>query len=192
MARRPVPPLGSDSFVRACLRTHCTHHGPRGPANIRGNAMTARYLVIAVAVAGAMAAIAQGCSGKLGSETTGTLKQAVGPVSSSEVPLDPTTVPKFVNQLNIPDVWAPRPIVKDGKVVRNEYTLAVVQSQAQMLPPGFPTTTVMAYAGDVRTATGTRDVRVTPGAVFENMRGVPSRLHWQDHIDQPAFLQVDP
>jgi spore coat protein A len=152
------------------------------------------YCALAISTAGMLAAVLMpACGGRTDtSERIGSVQQAAGTISSSEVPLDPTTVPKFVNQLTIPAVWAPTPVIKGGKVIRNDYTLAVTQTQVQMLPPGFPTTTVIAYAGDVKTASGTRDVQVTPGAVFENTRGIPTRIHWHDDIEQPMFLEVDP
>src|ERR1043165_8867334 len=84
-------------------------------------------------------------------ETQSTNEQAVGSPSPDQVPLDPNTIPKFVNQLPIPRVYAPTVITDSrGRVIRNEYTVNVQQTTAQILPPGFPATTVMAYGGRVR------------------------------------------
>jgi FtsP/CotA-like multicopper oxidase with cupredoxin domain len=149
------------------------------------------YVVIAAVGVGAPAILTEGCS-SAPKESSASITEAIGPISSSEVPLDPTTVPKFAHDLLVPATWAPTPIVSGGQVIRNEYTLAVTQTTAQMLPPGFPASTVIAYRGAIETADGTTTVTVSPGAVFENVVGIPTRLHWQDDIEQPAFLQVDP
>src|SRR5881394_946098 len=82
-------------------------------------------------------------------EQQSTAAQAVGTPSPDQVPLDPTTIPKFVNQLTIPRVYAPT-VITDATGTRTEYTVSVQKSTAQMLPPGFPATTVMAYGGQVR------------------------------------------
>src|ERR1051325_1074125 len=90
-----------------------------------------------------------GCSDS--PEEQSTRAQAVGTPSATQEPLDPATIPKFAHQLAIPRVYAPTVITDStGKVIRNEYTVNVQQSTAQMLPPGFPATTVMAYGGTVK------------------------------------------
>ncbi len=103
-------------------------------------------------------------------------------------------MPKFAQQLNIPEVWTPTPVTKNGKVVQNNYTLSVVQSQAQVLPPGLPQTVVLGYSGQAhpKGSTTSSTITVTPGAVFENTVGIPTQMHWVDNIQQPAFLEVDP
>jgi FtsP/CotA-like multicopper oxidase with cupredoxin domain len=132
-----------------------------------------------------------GCVDKPVGEAT----QAIGLPSPNELPLDPTTVPKFAQPLPIPEVWTPTPVCGfAGNVIRNEYTLSVTQTQVQMLPPGYPATNVFAYSGMAapRGSPSSSTLTVTPGAVFENTVGIPTRIHWQDNITQPAFLQVDP
>lgn len=123
-----------------------------------------------------------------------TKEQAVGSPSPDQVPLDPATIPKFVNQLPIPRVYAPTPITDSaGKVIRNEYTVNVQQSTAQMLPPGFPATTVMAYGGRVKIpgSTATEFARTVPGPVFENVRGTPTIVHWRNEVTGRHFLPID-
>jgi spore coat protein A len=142
--------------------------------------------------------ISMACSSQFGNDgdpgTTGTAGEAIGAPSPSEVPLDPTTVPKFAQQLNIPEVWTPTPVTKNGKVVQNDYTLSVVQSTEQVLPPGLPKTVVLGYSGQAhpKGSTTSSTITVTPGATFENTVGIPTQLHWVDNIQQPAFLEVDP
>jgi FtsP/CotA-like multicopper oxidase with cupredoxin domain len=125
----------------------------------------------------------------------GVSTEAVGQPSPDEVPLDPTTVPKFAQDLNIPEVWTPTPVTgTGGQVIQNNYTLSVVQSTEQVLPPGFPATVVLGYQGSAhpKGSTTSSTITVTPGATFENILGIPTQMHWVDNIQQPAFLQVDP
>ncbi len=115
--------------------------------------------------------------------------------SIDQVPLDPLTIPKFAHQLTIPRVFAPE-VVRDshGRVIRHEYRVSVAHARVRMLPPGFPLTTALTYGGQVRKpgSSFTEFVRSTPGSVFENIRGIPNRLHWRNEIDQSLFLPVDP
>lgn len=66
-------------------------------------------------------------------------------------PLDPTAIPKFVNELVIPPVYRPtivkRPIT--DKVISHDYEVTVSQFTQQILPAGFPETTVWGYGGEV-------------------------------------------
>ena len=82
-------------------------------------------------------------------EPTGRSLEKAGPPSANQVPLDPAAIPKFAHQLPIPRTFAPTLISSGGQIVRHEYTVASAQTQVQMLPPGFPTTTVLAYGGRV-------------------------------------------
>jgi spore coat protein A len=154
------------------------------------------YAAVPLGLVGIMLACSSqfGNDPQSGGESNGNQAQAVGSPSPSEVPLDPTTVPKFAQQLNIPEVWTPTPVTKNGKVVQNNYTLSVVQSQAQVLPPGLPQTVVLGYSGQAhpKGSTTSSTITVTPGAVFENTVGIPTQMHWVDNIQQPAFLEVDP
>ena len=118
----------------------------------------------------------------------------MGDPSASQVPLDATTIPQFVNQLTIPRVFAPTVITQNGEVIRHDYTVNVAKTLAQLLPPGFPQTNVLAYGGQVKIpgSSSTEFVRSTPGPIFENVRNIPTRVTWQNEIRQPHFLPVDP
>jgi FtsP/CotA-like multicopper oxidase with cupredoxin domain len=122
-------------------------------------------------------------------------KQAVGSPSVNQVLLDATTIPQFVNQLTIPATYAPT-VIKDshGNVIRHEYTVTVAQTTAQILPPGFPATTIMAYGGNVKipNSSSTTFARTTPGPVFDNTRGIPTIIHWRNQITGSHFMPVDP
>lgn len=114
---------------------------------------------------------------------------------AEQVPLDPSAIPKFVNQLTLPRVFAPT-VVRDsiGRVVRHEYTVSTNVLRAQVLPPGFPQTTVLGYGGRVFIpgSSQTETVITSPGPVFENTRGIPNRMTWRNDLTVPQFLPVDP
>jgi FtsP/CotA-like multicopper oxidase with cupredoxin domain len=114
---------------------------------------------------------------------------------AAQVPLDPSEVPKFAHQLPIPRVFAPT-VVRDsnGRVVRHEYTIASNVLRAQVLPPGFPQTTLLGYGGRVLIpgSSQTETVITSPGPVIDNTRGIPNRLRWRNDLTVPQFLPVDP
>lgn len=132
--------------------------------------------------------LAVSCSSQNGSTERTT--QAIGLPPPNEVPLDPTTIPMFATQLPILPVWQPTVIRNSsGQVIRNEYTISDSQAQVQMLPSGFPATTVFAQNGTIM---GGASFTGSPGATFENKRGIPTVVHWRTNIQQPYFLPVDP
>src|SRR5216684_3448416 len=134
-----------------------------------------------------LAVISKGCSDRSTSIAKST--SASGPPSASQVPLNPTTIPMFVTQLPIPHVFAPT-VSRNGagQVIRNEYTITDSETTVQMLPAGFPNTTVLAMGGPV-TSGGT--FQGSPAPSFENNRGIPTVVHWRTNIQQPAFLPMD-
>jgi FtsP/CotA-like multicopper oxidase with cupredoxin domain len=115
--------------------------------------------------------------------------------AADQEPLDPTTIPKYAHELAIPRVFAPS-VVRDsrGNVVRHDYNVSTNAIRAQMLPPGFPRTTQWGFGGRalVPGSNRTELVATSPGPVFENTRGIPSRVRWTDRITRPHFLAVDP
>lgn len=121
--------------------------------------------------------------------------QSSGGPSSGQTPLDPALIPMFAHELPIPRTFAPA-VVRNGsgQVIRHEYTISVAETRVQMLPPGFPMTTVHAYGGQVRIAgsSQTEFVRTVPGPVFDNTRGIPSLVRWRNQIFGPHFMPVDP
>ncbi len=112
-------------------------------------------------------------------------------------PLDPKTVPKFTSQLVVPPVYEPD-IVKssvNGKVESHDYTVTISEFSQQILPLGFPETTVWGYGGKVRnpqTGEIIPDFRSTPGATFEAVRGIPINVQWVNNLTGPHLLPVDP
>lgn len=154
--------------------------------------MTERRRSSRLQLLGGCLGLMAGC-GQLDTDDEATAS-AIGQPSASQVPLDPTTIPQFVNQLPIPRTYAPTVITQNGQVVRNEYTINVARTTVQMLPLPMPATNVEAYGGQVKIAgsTQTEFVRTVPGPIFENTRGIPTIVHWQNEIRQPGFLPIDP
>jgi spore coat protein A, manganese oxidase len=146
----------------------------------------------------ALSALAPNCGERTNDPTpqaTVSITSALGDPSANQVPLDPFTIPKFVDQLNVPRIAAPTIVTNGhGRVIRREHTLTVTRSLVQMLPPGFPATNAMTYGSDVIIpgTSETEFVRGTPGPTVENIRGVPNIMHWRNDIQQPWFLPVDP
>jgi len=136
-----------------------------------------------------LALVSKGCGDQSTSTQTEKVTSAIGQPSPDQVPLDPTTVPMFVNQLPILPTFAPTVITSGGRVIRNEYTITDSEVAVQMLPPGFPATNVLAMGGAV---IGGGTFQGSPSAVFNSNRGIPTVMHWRTNITAPSFMPVDP
>jgi len=111
--------------------------------------------------------------------------------------LDPHTMPKYVSQLIVPPVYTPTLVVDPitGAVVQQDYTVDMVQFSQQILPAGFPATTVWGYAGmayDPLTGQQLGYIEHSPAATFETVRGVPVQVTWVNRITGPSMFPVDP
>jgi len=162
---------------------------------MRANGLVSRGIGACLLTGAGLLALVMSCEGPSDTTTTSggrkiTARIAAGPPSLSEVALGPTTIPQFVTQLPILPVWAPTVIRNgSGQVIRNEYTINDLETTVQMLPAGFPTTTVFAMTGPI---VGGGTFTGSPAAIFENTRGIPTVMHWRANIQQPSFLAVDP
>jgi FtsP/CotA-like multicopper oxidase with cupredoxin domain len=138
--------------------------------------------------------LSAGCADSEPADDVETVTSAIGDPSANQVPLDPTTIPQFVNQLTVPRVFAPTLVMQNGQVVRHDYTINAAKTLAQLLPPPLPQTNVLAYGGQVKIpgSSQTEFVRSTPGSTFEETKNLPTRVTWQNEIRQPYFLPVDP
>jgi FtsP/CotA-like multicopper oxidase with cupredoxin domain len=135
------------------------------------------------------------------------------PASYAQTPqiLDPSTIPKFINQLNQPPpTYTPTNITDDsGKLIRQEYTVSVTQFTQQMLPTtnaagvptGFATTKVWGYSGLTHNTLTGQSIGVigsTPGCTFQTTQGIPVRVKWVNNLidanGNPLsyFVPVDP
>jgi spore coat protein A len=109
--------------------------------------------------------------------------------------LDPTTIPKYVDQLVIPPVYVPKNIYdRCGNLVRQEYKISMTEFYQQILPSGYPMTKVWGYGGyakDAVTGKYLGFVRNSPAPTFEAIKGVPVQVKWTNYIQQSMFA-VDP
>jgi len=112
-------------------------------------------------------------------------------------PLDPNTIPKYLNQLVVPPVFEPT-VVKNkhtSKVKSHNYRVTISQFTQQILPEGFPETTVWGYGSKVRnpeTGEIIPDYRSAPGPTFEAIRHIPGNVQWINNLTEPYSLAVDP
>jgi FtsP/CotA-like multicopper oxidase with cupredoxin domain len=107
-------------------------------------------------------------------------------------PLDPTTIPKWVNQLTKPPVHVP---VAQGNTPLYDVTAKAVR--LPLLPPGFPLTKVYAYGGLVNFAERgqspiIRTAFTFPGPTFEAVRGKHIRVHFRNELEGAHIFPVDP
>ncbi|BCS54376.1 multicopper oxidase domain-containing protein [Geobacter sp. SVR] len=128
-------------------------------------------------------------------------------VSAAPVPggtLDPTTIPKFATPLVIPPVM-PKSTVQPGNPAA-DYNIAVRQFRQQILPSGFPSTTVWSYgrAQDVLPANFVAPAPLSSGISFnypaftvENTSGSQTKVRWINDLKDasgnflPHLLTVD-
>lgn len=110
-------------------------------------------------------------------------------------PLNPYLIPKYVNQLVVPRVF--QPYIDCDPVTGEEYhyyRITMAQFEQQLLPEGFPPSTVWGYGGCVYDPECGYCIyqETTPGATFEAIRGIPMKIQWINGITVPNFLAVDP
>jgi len=112
-------------------------------------------------------------------------------------PLNPNTIPKYVNQLAVPPVYEPT-VIKDpitGKVKSRNYQVTISEFTQQILPAGFPKTTVWGYGSKVRdpeTGDIIPDFKSAPGPTFEVKRYIPINVQWVNNLTVSQPLAVDP
>ena len=111
--------------------------------------------------------------------------------------LDPTSIPKFENQLSAPPpVYQPTIIGAPGRVTQNDYTVMMSSFEQQILPPSMGMlTTVWGYGGkvnDALTGESLGFVQNSPGPTFEAIKGIPVKVKWQNNISSPYLFAVDP
>ena len=130
--------------------------------------------------------------------------------SGQVVNIDPTSIPKFVNQLPKPPHYEPfiinvRVKAKEkiyGDIVkwhtkkekRHLYFVDVSEFKQQILPESFPETTVWGYGGLIKDSqTGKlKYSRSAPGATFEAEKNIPVMVKWINRLIGPHLFAVDP
>ena len=124
--------------------------------------------------------------------------------AANEPTLDPSTIPKYVNQLVIPPVYVPEYTFdrKTGKLIQN-YKVDMSEFYEQILPTidelgnptGFAQTKVWGYGGNVKDAVTGKllgYIQNSPGPTFEAIKGIPVRVTWHNNITTPSMFAVDP
>lgn len=115
--------------------------------------------------------------------------------------LDPLAIPKYVNKLEKPLTFFPHTVKKKVKIngkyrtqLQHHYRIDICKTKEQILPPGFPKTTVLGYGGFVYDPKTEKLIyRVSsPGSTFEAKRNIPVVVKWRNKIKGPHFLPVDP
>ncbi|MFW9767942.1 MAG: multicopper oxidase family protein [Candidatus Thorarchaeota archaeon] len=111
--------------------------------------------------------------------------------------LDPTTIPKFVNQLNgPPPVYETTDVLdSSGNLVKQTAIVDMTEFYQQVLPLPFPQTPVWGYGGlahDALTGNFLGYVHNQPGPTFEAIRGIPIEVEYQNKIVSPHMFPVDP
>ena len=110
--------------------------------------------------------------------------------NAAPLPLDPFTIPKYVEPLiaYIP-VYTPVNITVDGVTVRQDYYINVTQFTEQILPTGFPSTTVWGYGGlthDPLTGADLGYFRYSPSPTFDVIRNIPTKITWVNNLTEPV------
>jgi spore coat protein A len=117
--------------------------------------------------------------------------------SNSHTILDPSTIPKFENQLTGPlPFYQPTIITQNGMAVKYEYTVSMNAFTEQMLPPSMNLLTPVwgfgANAQDAVTGASLGFIQSSPGLTFETVQGVPAIVKWVNNITTPYMFPVDP
>jgi len=105
--------------------------------------------------------------------------------------LNPTTIPKYVNQLT-----GPPPVYMKTAKGAYDYVIDVKPSMQQYLPKPLPATPVLAYGGECRNSVTGKPlgfVRNSPGCTFEMTKGKPITVKWVNNIpaNMPSMFTID-
>ncbi|HET8540319.1 MAG TPA: multicopper oxidase [Anaeromyxobacter sp.] len=90
--------------------------------------------------------------------------------------LNPTTIPKYVTPLVLPPVM-PEAVDALGAVVPNTFDIGVRQFQQQVLPAGFPQTTVWGYG-----ATNAPATFHWPAFTIQARQGTQTTVTWRNQL----------
>jgi spore coat protein A, manganese oxidase len=114
-------------------------------------------------------------------------------------PLDPTTIPKYVNQLTKPPVHVPVGTKREPSTGKNLPLYEVTEKtiHQQVLPSGFPTTKLYAYGGLVNFSEKDQTPNIQtaftfPGPTFEAVRNQRIFVHYRNDLDGDLMFPVDP
>jgi spore coat protein A, manganese oxidase len=138
--------------------------------------------------------------------STSTGRDSLASARSPRGPLDPTTIPQFETPLVVPPEMP-----KSTSDTTVDYQIAVRQFRQQILPPGFPSTTVWGYGSidhpttfnypsftiEAQVDTPTRvkwinDLKDSAGKFLPHLLPVDQTLHWANPPQQCADGMMQP
>lgn len=138
---------------------------------------------------------------------TNTLKSILGlrhrnkykRIFSERKRLDPTIIPKFMNQMDKPYIYHPM-LIKNGQGNKGKrqksdsdqlYFIDICEFKQQILPEGFPETAVLGCGGLVEDNKGRiRYIRSSPGGTFIGRRCVPIHVKWRNKLNVSANMHI--
>ena len=100
----------------------------------------------------------------------------------AQTPLDPATIPHFVEQLWTPPKTMPK--VTNANFTGDYYEIAARQKTQQILPTGFPSTTVWAFGPNASAATS--DDFHTPALTIVGVTNTQVRVKWINDLKDSA------
>lgn len=109
--------------------------------------------------------------------------------------LNPNIIPKYTSQLYIPPIYKPTITYCKNHCKRELfYDIDMAKTEQQILPINFPKTTVYGYGGLTYSTSNPYGEYVlsTPGPTFFVEKDIPIKVRWNNKIDSPHILGVDP
>jgi FtsP/CotA-like multicopper oxidase with cupredoxin domain len=136
-----------------------------------------------------------GCENSVPTDAQDIENQQQAVTTTALAPLLPAaSIPRFATQFQRLPTYVPT-LQRDshGRIIGQEYTVTVSKFTAQQLPPGFPATLMFGYGGQTVDLAGAQAFRrTTPGPTFEQIRNRPATIHYQNDLQGPHPLAVDP
>jgi spore coat protein A len=124
------------------------------------------------------------------------LTQSSATAAVPKTPLDASTIPKYVTNISSVPVYVPTKVMDPvTHQMTDYYTIIATQFKEQILPAGYPKTTVWGYGGiakDAITGAPLGFVRNSPGPTIEATRGVPINVAYVNGIYTPYMFATDP
>lgn len=101
--------------------------------------------------------------------------------------IDPMMIPKYQTPLFIPPAMPQTGVIAGPNGPIDYYEIAVRQFQQQVLPPGFPMTTVWGYGAE-----GVPESFHYPSATIEATADLPLRVKWINDLKDPTTGYFQP
>src|SRR5262249_47619878 len=127
------------------------------------------------------------------------MTQPTGAASTTVTPLDPNTIPKFVNQLTRPATFVTNQTKFDRQLGKNIPLYQVTENITfqQVLPSGFPKTKMYTYGGSANVAgpgqpANIQTVFSSPGPTFETTKDQRIFVNYTNNISGPHMFPLHP